>query len=369
MIGGKISSPSSNGSHVDIIISFVSDSLNDQMVITKLILKNVKCFDHIVVPFLAGDGSLIDTTLLKGVNSTGKTTILRSIALVLSGSAAIGEIKGKIDSWIKKGKDSCQIIAHLKDAKGKVQIITLEIKIGMSVTRLILHNRESLSQLDRAIEDNQNCLVIAYGAHRRPGISGPQMSAQFKNIRAESVGTLFHNDAALHSLNKFLMDLDYRAKGNSTLAVKKAFKVILPDVQFERIDKKNMSLLFSGDDGVVEFDVLSESVQVVANLIGDLLYRITTIYENFSDPLDAQFILLIDEIDLFLHPEWQRTIAKSLRKVFKKAQIVITSNSPFVEEGLKKNEVLHIRRDKNKDLEIIATGREGEVMTQPVVKV
>ena len=99
---------------------------------------------------------------------------------------------------------------------------------------------------------------------------------------------------------------------------------------------------------MIPIEQLSDGFQLTANWIGDLLFRITQTSPLLTkDPFSADFILLIDEIALHLHPAWQRTILLSIEKIFPYAQIIATTHSPFVAQQAGKGELLTlIRQDK-----------------------
>ena len=85
-----------------------------------------------------------------------------------------------------------------------------------------------------------------------------------------------------------------------------ALKDLLPGSRLTRIDRDQRELIFATRDGELPLDQLSEGYQNMAAWCGDLLYRITEVYKDYKSPLSARGLLLIDEIDLHLHPVWQR---------------------------------------------------------------
>ena len=101
------------------------------------------------------------------------------------------------------------------------------------------------------------------------------------------------------------MDLDYRLKAGFA-SVRTRLEDLLPGVSLARIDRRNRELIFATQDGELPLDQLSEGYQNMAAWCGDLLYRITEVYRDYRSPLSARGVLLIDEIDLHLHPVWQR---------------------------------------------------------------
>lgn len=81
----------------------------------------------------------------------------------------------------------------------------------------------------------------------------------------------------------------------------------------------------------LEFDVLPDGLKSIISWISDFLIRMDRLkWIDDCNVLDRNFILLIDEIDIHLHPEWQRTILPVIQKLFRNAQIFVTTHSPFV---------------------------------------
>ena len=89
-------------------------------------------------------------------------------------------------------------------------------------------------------------------------------------------------------------------------------------------------------DGVtLSIDVLPDGIKSIISWLGDLVRRLETmIWEVLpnkdADIFDRNFILFLDEIEVHLHPAWQRKILPVVQKLFKNAQIFISTHSPFV---------------------------------------
>lgn len=81
----------------------------------------------------------------------------------------------------------------------------------------------------------------------------------------------------------------------------------------------------------LEFDVLPDGLKSIISWIADLLMRLDRLRWVDNTPvLDRSFILFLDEIEIHLHPAWQRRILPVVQKLFKNAQIFIATHSPFV---------------------------------------
>jgi len=80
-----------------------------------------------------------------------------------------------------------------------------------------------------------------------------------------------------------------------------------------------------------DLDLLPDGVKSIVSWVADLLSRLDrTPWENDTPVLDRQFLLLLDEVDIHLHPAWQRKVLPMVQRLFKNAQIVVTTHSPFV---------------------------------------
>ncbi|ECH3535018.1 AAA family ATPase, partial [Salmonella enterica] len=87
------------------------------------------------------------------------------------------------------------------------------------------------------------------------------------------------------------------------------------------VDKENVSL------SVLQ---LSQGEKSILALIADIARRLTLLNPNSVNPLNGTGVVLIDEIDLHLHPSWQQNIIPRLERTFKNIQFIVTTHSPQV---------------------------------------
>jgi predicted ATP-binding protein involved in virulence len=78
---------------------------------------------------------------------------------------------------------------------------------------------------------------------------------------------------------------------------------------------------------------LSDGYRSILALAGDLVWRLLAAFPESEDPLREEGVVLIDELDIHLHPAWQRTIAGWLRKRFPNLQFIVATHSPFIAVG------------------------------------
>lgn len=100
------------------------------------------------------------------------------------------------------------------------------------------------------------------------------------------------------------------------------------DVRIRRKPALRMTVL----KGDFEFNVLqlSDGEKCLLAMVGDLARRLTLLNCEVADPLKGKGVVLIDELDLHLHPGWQRTVVANLEKTFPNCQFIITTHSPQI---------------------------------------
>ena len=95
----------------------------------------------------------------------------------------------------------------------------------------------------------------------------------------------------------------------------------------------------NGTENTFELEQLSDGYRNLVALVMDFARRLAQAHPNWESPLEAPGILLIDEIELHLHPQWQQKIIPSLRAVFPKTQLLVTTHSPQVLTTVKRENI------------------------------
>ncbi len=98
----------------------------------------------------------------------------------------------------------------------------------------------------------------------------------------------------------------------------------------------------------VEFDVLPEGLRSILSWMGDLLMRLDYIpWVDKTLPVNEQhIILLLDEIEVHLHPRWQYQILRLVREIFPNAQIFLTTHSPFILNSIDGARIYKLKTEK-----------------------
>ncbi len=322
------------------------------MFLKSIHLNNVKCFSDIDLSFEGEDGDIRKWTLLLAENGAGKSTLLKAIALATAGSDAIADLLGEPSDWIRYKTQRCEISAFLVTTEGKEREIHLRIEPKDTRADVIVKNKQSLAWLDDALnQKKRDYFVLGFGASRHLNTANSRRAktSEFTNKRAQRVATLFNPDATTKPIDAWAMDLDYIGNGTALETVQKVLSNLLPEIKFHSIDKQNGHLLFDTPDGIVPLHCLSDGYLAMAAWIGDLLFQVSEVSGDAQEkPLTAKGLLLIDEVDLHLHPKRQRQLLSLLDKWLPNFQFVATTHSPMAAQQAGEGELHYLMREKGK---------------------
>ena len=340
------------------------------MYLKSIRLTNIKCFKEAFVDFDLEGGKNRKWTVLLGENGTGKSTVLKAIALLMAGSDALVELVRQPDDWIRKGTKSGKIEGVIETEKGEARDISLKFKRGEGVSKFVNRTNTTVKRLNDALEHtDRNYPVFAYGVSRRLNSeSGSRRKAEHDHLRARSVASLFDRDAQLNPLEQWAMDVDYRSGGLKMSTVRKVLSDFLPELTFSKIDKRKRELLFKTDDGLVPLEHLSDGYQNIAAWVGDLLFQISEIFEDYKNPLTARGLLIIDEVDLHLHPKWQRLLLKFLHGQLPNMQLVVTTHSVVTAQQTPEDALFYCVRRPRSGPEVVAfEGDPGKLLLNQLI--
>ena len=113
-------------------------------------------------------------------------------------------------------------------------------------------------------------------------------------------------------------------------AVRRAVSGMLPGFAGLRVQRDPLHLVIRKGDDTLVIDQLSDGEKLLLALAADLAHRLAIAYADHGDPLQGEAIVWIDEIELHLHPAWQRRVLASLRRTFPNCQLIVTTHSPQV---------------------------------------
>ena len=143
-------------------------------------------------------------------------------------------------------------------------------------------------------------------------------------------------------------DFDYRLKELD--AVRRAIASMVPGASEPHIKHRPRRIMLSfrhdsGETEALSLNQLSGGYRIVLAIAGDLARRMAHGNPHLTDPLASEAIVLIDEIELHLHPSWQQRILTDLTRTFPNTQFIVSTHSPQVLTTLRPEQIVKLSRE------------------------
>ena len=315
--------------------------------IESLEINKIGAFEHIKMDFpKKTDPEKAEIHILTGENGTGKTTILE----VLVESFEIKSEQRKVNLYKKILSEDSNFIIKYKDfddfkytfEKDHFKTNKNTGNHGRLIDYLLSIDKNS-NYSDFTNSNGNKVAFFAYSGYRRVSevkVVGP------KEIKDNPLKDALDFNKSINPenfiqwvINTITRELNAKGRGDLEKAI--TFKKFLNQLEEIISDITEKPISFDIDDDFdvlividklsLDFDVLPDGLKSMISWIGDLLMRMDRIKWKDDLPIfDRNFILFLDEIEVHLHPAWQRKILPVVQKLFKNAQIFISTHSPFV---------------------------------------
>lgn len=281
--------------------------------------------------------------IICGQNGIGKTTILDCLAQ----SFAASQTTLKKTSSFEQGQWDINVFID-----------------GVNSSKLFLTNQfhpEENSRNYNGYYENAKDIIV-FKTHRN-----------IEYIKLESLGTdprkdlyTFSNETIQGSVssqlknwfvNRFLFSaqentLDENQLKNYELA-KECFTFLNPSVKFSKVLPTSFDILLSTSLGDIYFEYLSSGYKSSLALLLGLIQEIELRYKNPSKFIkDFDGVVLIDEIDLHLHPEWQAKIYEALKFILPNAQVITSTHSPHIIQVANANEIIPLTLGETNEVKL-----------------
>lgn len=325
----------------------------DSIYFLKLVIENARCFgEKQVLHLVDSNDRPARWTLLVGDNGVGKTTLLQCLAWMRPTPyyPPGKDAQTGIQPWLHD-QDPPDMAKLLRDGASRTTLraemveipslasdlpSTVRVKTGMTLSardNTLVNVRRTKNEPEETVEP----FIVTYAANRYMG------NQNADELSESEPGDLLHEDSTeLIDASDVLSMLDYSAlKGNAKSralldSMKQALANILPfintpsDINIADPEERSGRLRFGTRYGDVPLNGLSLGHRTVAAWIVDLAWRLVKHYPESTKPLAEPAVVLIDEIDLHLHPRWQRVIMKQFSNHFRNVQFVATTHSPLM---------------------------------------
>jgi predicted ATP-binding protein involved in virulence len=129
--------------------------------------------------------------------------------------------------------------------------------------------------------------------------------------------------------------------------VKNEDDIVIDAPKFDEGELKKSIVSIRTFPGLVPFSNLSLGYQTTMAWVLDLAWRLFSRYPKSRAPLEEPAVVLVDEIDLHLHPHWQLEIMRKLASVFKRTQFIATAHSPLMVQSMPNANFAIVQKDEN----------------------
>ena len=326
------------------------------MYIDSIAMRNFRTFKRTRMGFLHSDKPTTPGTgapdfpnmnLVLGGNGSGKTTLLKGIAIAALGPAVTGSglfpyhlVRREYGRPVEEGALIEATFTPGEQDRGRrmpesIEQIQSRIRIGW---------RGDLEQFEWAHEDDKRWhpifssssdafFFVGYGASRRVEKlgridEGGRRASSF--VRAGRITSLFEDTYSLVPLSHWLPRYQAGNRGRFVQA-RSLVNHLVGRGRYQLTDEMTEGeYIFKHRNARVPFPALSDGYRALIGWIGDLLYHICETCPRGKKLVENQGIVMIDEVDLHIHPEWQMQLLPRLAKHLPKVQFIVTSHSPLL---------------------------------------
>lgn len=359
------------------------------MHIKHLRIENFKLFRSCEIDF-----SDRQVTVLIGRNGTGKTTILDALSVAIGGflsgfdevkkyrTFAIEDVrlkKSETDPSAEKQfpvRVSCEAVVDGLPYQWTKSWDGLKKKKGRPNPSHILRYAEQLTSAVRAKEDVVLPVFAFYGTGRL------WSQKRDREIDLSELGSRFLGyDSSLEPSSdekrvtkwfKRMALIEFQEKQVNEVygAVRRTIEKCLERLTDEG-GQRAATVFFNalsdevevrfGDDKSLPVRLLSDGYRTLIGMVADIAYRMAQLNPHLKADVIHQTpgVILIDEIDLHLHPKWQREILPALTELFPQVQFIVTTHSPFIIQSLDAQELI-VLTDLDQDAEVDVVIERGQ---------
>ncbi len=344
-------------------------------------LDNFKCFEHLRMDLHPS------VNLIVGVNGTGKSSVLEALRILIGSLfLSVDKYKDKISSPGISNDDvkltnleqqfPVKVFAqgqlHTFDENNELAEVawerSLETRNGTTRFANAKQIKDISTNMQVAIRNNQTMdipLVAYYSTDR--------FKKEKKEVGVEPDGSRlrgYYNTLGLLTNIKFFLDLYYtetlaslqNGEPSGLLAVvNDAVKKCLNcESMYFDIKKQELVYIDMSTKEKVPFHLLSDGVRCTLSMVMELASRCYILNPHLKDKaaLLTKGVVLVDEIDLHLHPSWQRHVVNDFRKAFPNIQFIFTTHAPLVIGSLKEGRIFSISENQTYDFGL-QTGRDA----------
>jgi energy-coupling factor transporter ATP-binding protein EcfA2 len=293
--------------------------------------------------------------VILGQNGVGKTTLLRSLALALRNTQdlAIWPPGAFSNTWLRIANPSETGITEARIS------VTLNHAASEPTTHETVIKQNGSTSIKQYPEQSRARVVplFAYGCRRGSALGGAARKLDLSENEGPEIATLFDTGADIIHAETWLTKLDSAAgKDDASAAILETVLAALCQfLDIKQIKIEATGIFITEHSGLrLPFEMLSDGYLTSAGWFLDLLARSITLAQKHHIALTPDFmqtmrgLVLIDEIDLHLHPRWQIEIISRTRELLPQMSFFVTTHNPLTLVGAKANEIWMLEREDDK---------------------
>ena len=342
------------------------------MYIEKIEIENFRIFRKTNIDFLYKNKPITkelpnrkypNINVILGINGFGKTTLLKAVALAALGPAVADsgiypyhlvrkepEQSKKVSAT--KASLKASFIPHEQDKVSNYDNvesdITLVKKGDLEQLRWSHHSEKPWHPIYSSTSDA--FFFVGYGTNRRvEKKSNIDLGSRSSNVfsRAQRIKSIFEDSYSLVPLNVWFPSLESQRPHHFQQVVQLVNKLVGKNHYQLTTTMENGEYLFEKKGLKIPFPALSDGYRGFIGWIADLMYHICTTCPKEKSLTDHKGIVMVDEIDLHLHPEWQKQILPILSKVLPNIQFIVTTHSPLIVGSVEWMNVINMVADRH----------------------
>ncbi len=319
--------------HIPNVIILADKYGEAEMKIEKMSIDNICGIKHLDLLFNEG------LNLICGENGVGKTTILKAIAhQFINGQDSFikkhyGTEKGIVNIWLKDNDNPLKYEVT-EFVPGDVKSNSIDYKKGNALIYFHSTRKIDYYKID-ALPASKNCETDNAPLHA----SQMLINGVDNKIKSWFVNRFVFSNIK-NSLNIIQQEnLKLSKSIFNSLDESLSVKTVKPDFEII-LQRKNKEIFFE-----MLSDGYKSCIFILLGIVKEIEYRFPSI-----EAVNFDGIIMIDEIDIHLHPQWQAKLVKVLKETFPKAQIIATTHSPSVLQNAKSNELIPLYRDNEDNI-------------------
>lgn len=354
------------------------------MHLRKIELKNVKTLEGFTWD-LGTATNLAGWHVVLGDNGSGKSTFLKSCAVALLGPKNALGLRLTWADWIRQGEAEARInLTVTQDSKldqwsGKGNTTTGDLRLGVKISGSTIDGQDSRPSPERHVWGGAGWFSASFGPYRRFSGGNQEFEKLFYSMpKLASHLSIFGEDVALSETLTWLRNLHYEQldaeKRDGVTATPRFLGKLKYFINQDGLLPNGSQLHEIGPKGVLFIDPTGTPIEIVSlsdgfrSILSLALELIRQFAVTFGEDrvfsadgarIELPGIVLIDEIDVHLHPKWQRSIGPWLTQHFPNVQFIVTTHSPLVCQGAINGSITMLPDP--------ATGERGGRVTSPVL--